>query len=30
MSNIVEFLKARKRRIAMSLAGVIICAVYDS
>lgn len=27
MSNIVEFLKARKRRIAMSLAGVIICAV---
>lgn len=27
MSKIIEFLNARKRRIAMSLAGVIICAV---
>ena len=27
MSNIAVFLKARRRRIAMSLAGVIICAV---
>lgn len=27
MNNIMEFLKARKRRIAMSLMGVVICAV---